>query len=79
MNEELEAVQMQQQNMFSEQMRLQSFSSWPSNVPVDPERIAKGGFYATGKSLEVECHWCKNRISQWNYGEQVGVQIFVIS
>lgn len=51
--------------------RLSTFRGWPGNVPVDVARIAKGGFFATGNGQEVQCHWCKHRISDWRYGDQV--------
>lgn len=54
-----------------EQNRLNTFSNWPEDAPIQPDRIARGGFYATGNSLEVQCHWCKNIISDWHYGDQV--------
>lgn len=49
--------------------RLQTFSNWSGNVPVEPERIARGGFYATGNELEVQCPWCKSKISEWRFGD----------
>lgn len=51
--------------------RLESFTNWPGNAPVEATRIAKGGFYATGDGNEVQCHWCKKKISDWRYGDQV--------
>ncbi|XP_055904707.1 death-associated inhibitor of apoptosis 2 [Eupeodes corollae] len=57
--------------MNSEENRLRSFSGWPTNAPIDPERLARGGFYATGNLLETECHWCRKRISDWQYGDQI--------
>lgn len=49
--------------------RLQTFSNWSGNIPVEPERIARGGFYATGNELEVQCPWCKSKISEWRFGD----------
>lgn len=57
--------------MNSEENRLRSFSNWPANAPIDPERLARGGFYATGNQLETECHWCRKKISDWQYGDQI--------
>ncbi|XP_063622260.1 E3 ubiquitin-protein ligase XIAP [Cydia splendana] len=51
--------------------RLNTFSNWPMGAPVDPIRIAKGGFFYTGQGTEVECFSCGGKISQWNYGDQV--------
>lgn len=54
-----------------EEIRLQTFSNWPHEAPVEAWRIAKGGFFATGNRLEVQCHWCGSKISEWEYGEPV--------
>lgn len=54
-----------------EEIRLQTFSNWPDDVPVETSRIAKGGFFATGNELEVQCHWCGSKISEWDYGDKV--------
>lgn len=54
-----------------EQIRLQTFSNWPQEAPVEAWRIAKGGFFATGNGLEVQCHWCGSKIDEWEYGEPV--------
>lgn len=60
-----------------EEIRLQSFSNWPIDAPIDPSCIAKCGFYATGNGFEVQCHWCGSKINEWNYGDQVGFRFFV--
>uniref|UniRef100_A0A1B0GLP2 RING-type domain-containing protein n=1 Tax=Lutzomyia longipalpis TaxID=7200 RepID=A0A1B0GLP2_LUTLO len=61
-------------DMKVEENRLMTFSRWPSDAPVSPERIAKAGFFATGDALEVLCPWCKRRIRDWEYGDQVIVR-----
>jgi len=57
--------------MNREDSRLQTFENWPENAPVDPQRIAKAGFYFTGRNMEVECFCCGGKIHEWNYGDQV--------
>lgn len=57
-----------------EEERLKTFATWPSNAAVNPERLAKGGFYYTGQALEVQCFLCGVRISDWNYGDQAMVR-----
>lgn len=57
--------------MNAEEIRLQTFLIWPEDAPVEGSRIAKGGFFATGNGLEVQCHWCGSKISEWEYGDQV--------
>lgn len=57
--------------MNSEESRLRTFSTWPSDAAVDPARIAKAGFFHTGQGLEVQCFSCGGKITEWNYGDQV--------
>lgn len=57
--------------MHSEEERLRTFFTWPSNSPVMPTQLASCGFFATGNFLEVECHWCHCKICDWEYGENV--------
>lgn len=54
-----------------EQKRIKTFASWPINYPVDPNRLAKAGFYFTGKDDEVICFSCNGCIKNWNYGDIV--------
>lgn len=61
-----------------EQIRLQTFSNWPNEAPVEAWRIAKGGFFATGNGLEVQCHWCGSKISEWECGEPVRIIFGII-
>lgn len=56
-----------------EEIRLQTFSNWPEDAPVEAHRIARSGFFATGNGLELQCHWCGLKISEWDYGDQVRV------
>lgn len=56
-----------------EQIRLQTFSNWPTDAPVEASQIAESGFFATGNGLEVQCHWCGSKINEWDYGDQVGI------
>lgn len=59
------------ENMNEEQVRLDTFSGWPVDAPIEASRIAKGGFFATGNGLEVQCNWCGSKIDEWSYGDQV--------
>lgn len=54
-----------------EEIRLQTFSGWPADAPVEASRIAKCGFFATGNATETQCHWCGLKISEWNFGDEV--------
>lgn len=53
-----------------EENRIRSFINWPSDSPVDSNSLAKAGFFSTGELLEVQCHWCSKKISEWNFGDQ---------
>lgn len=57
-----------------EQARLETFQLWPMESP-EISRIAKYGFFATGNGLEVQCHWCATKISEWAHVDQVSVLI----
>lgn len=57
--------------MNEEQARLDTFSAWPVDAPIEANRIAKGGFFAIGNGLEVKCNWCGLKINEWSYGDQV--------
>lgn len=60
--------------------RLATFAGWPSHFPIEVVRIARGGFFATGRGQEAECHWCGQRIADWRYGDQVrGVFVCVLN
>ncbi|KAL5289243.1 BIRC2 family protein [Megaselia abdita] len=62
------------QNSFNllnyEENRLRTFISWPPNSPVDPERLARAGFYYSGNGLETTCFACDMKISNWEFGDQ---------
>lgn len=53
-----------------ESKRLQTFQSWPIDAPIESARVAKAGFYFTGRGYEVQCFACGGRISHWDYGDQ---------
>lgn len=57
--------------MRSEEGRLSTFSSWPPNAKVEAGKIAKAGFFHTGRETEVKCLWCGCVLSDWEYGDQV--------
>ncbi|GIY08509.1 baculoviral IAP repeat-containing protein 2, partial [Caerostris extrusa] len=54
-----------------EEERIKSFSSWKVHYPVDPDRLAKAGFFYTGNEDEVVCFSCHGHIKGWNYGDVV--------
>lgn len=54
-----------------EENRLLTFVNWPADGPISPERIAKGGFWATGAPGVTKCFACGCYIANWFYGDQV--------
>jgi len=53
----------------TEQSRLESFVSWPSDCPVQPEALAAAGFYSTGKSDHALCFYCGGGLRDWEDGD----------
>lgn len=54
-----------------ESKRLETFSSWLASAPIEAARLAKAGFYYTGKEFEVKCFACNIVIKDWKYGDIV--------
>jgi len=54
-----------------EQVRLQTFQSWPANAKVEAWKMAKAGLLYTGQSEAVRCTWCGVTMADWQYGDQV--------
>ncbi|GFX47662.1 e3 ubiquitin-protein ligase XIAP [Trichonephila clavipes] len=54
-----------------EEERIKSFKSWKVHYPVDPNRLAKAGFYYIGNEDEVVCFSCHGHIKNWNFGDVV--------
>ncbi|XP_076636294.1 death-associated inhibitor of apoptosis 2 isoform X2 [Colletes latitarsis] len=57
-----------------EENRLQTFADWPANAEVNAARIAKAGFYYSGRAVEVQCFLCGVIISDWKFGDQAMVR-----
>uniref|UniRef100_T1IM88 RING-type domain-containing protein n=1 Tax=Strigamia maritima TaxID=126957 RepID=T1IM88_STRMM len=53
-----------------ERHRLESFSRWPANAPIEAKKLAKAGFYYKGKDFSVKCFSCSRTIEEWNFGDQ---------
>lgn len=56
-------------HMRSEEARLQTFSSWPSTVPVRPRDLAQAGLYYLGESDRVQCFCCNGMLGGWEAGD----------
>ena len=53
----------------SVQKRLDTFSRWPRDNPVEPLELAKAGFYSTGVDDRVVCFRCDLHLRQWKTGD----------
>ncbi|XP_030622416.1 E3 ubiquitin-protein ligase XIAP [Chanos chanos] len=51
------------------QTRLESFRDFPRAKDVSAERLARAGFYFTGRSDQVRCFSCQKTVENWNKGD----------
>ncbi|XP_022903791.1 death-associated inhibitor of apoptosis 2 [Onthophagus taurus] len=56
-----------------EKNRLKTYRNWPPYVPVSLVKLAKAGFYYTGRNETVKCFSCEIEISGWEFGDPVQV------
>ncbi|XP_077466480.1 E3 ubiquitin-protein ligase XIAP-like [Stigmatopora argus] len=56
-------------HMRSEDARHQTFSSWPSSVPVTSRDLAQAGLYYLGQRDRVQCFCCGGMLSGWEAGD----------
>lgn len=56
--------------MCSEEMRLRSFSNWPSYAPISPKELARAGLYYTGIDDQVTCFCCGGKLRNWEPCDQ---------
>ncbi|XP_053339016.1 baculoviral IAP repeat-containing protein 7 [Clarias gariepinus] len=55
--------------MEPERTRLASFSSWPASSFVQPDTLARAGFFYTGQSDNVKCFFCDGNLRNWDPGD----------
>ncbi|XP_054842283.1 baculoviral IAP repeat-containing protein 1 [Eublepharis macularius] len=48
-----------------EDVRLDSFKTWPQEAQVDATSLAKAGFFYTGMKDAVQCFACAGRLAEW--------------
>ncbi|XP_070599212.1 baculoviral IAP repeat-containing protein 1 [Erythrolamprus reginae] len=48
-----------------EEIRLESFKTWPQDAHADPLILAKVGFFYTGKNDTVQCFYCNGCLQNW--------------
>lgn len=56
-------------HMKSEEARLDTFVSWPSNSPVRPSDLAQAGLFYIGPNDLVQCFCCAGIIGAWEPGD----------
>ena len=49
--------------------RLESFSTWPSNIPVEVEQLVSAGLVYTGVGDSVRCYHCGQGLRYWEEGD----------
>ncbi|XP_057705726.1 E3 ubiquitin-protein ligase XIAP [Corythoichthys intestinalis] len=56
-------------HMRREEARRQTFSSWPSDLPVTPRDLAQAGLYYLGQGDRVQCFCCGGMLGGWEAGD----------
>ncbi|KAK2903903.1 hypothetical protein Q8A73_010560 [Channa argus] len=56
-------------HMSNEEVRLQTFSSWPPTAPVRPRDLAQAGLYYLGEHDRVQCFCCGGMLASWEAGD----------
>ena len=56
------------EDMYSEQLRLNTFTNFNCQF-MTKEELALNGFFYTNQSDQAECAYCHERISEWQYGD----------
>lgn len=56
-------------HMKSEEARLDTFVSWPSNSPVRPSDLAQAGLFYMGQNDLVQCFCCAGMMGGWEPGD----------
>ncbi|XP_006013512.1 baculoviral IAP repeat-containing protein 2 [Latimeria chalumnae] len=54
--------------------RVQTFTNWPSRIPVRPEQLARAGFYYVGRNDDVKCFCCDGGLRCWESGDDPWVE-----
>ncbi|XP_041112540.1 baculoviral IAP repeat-containing protein 7 isoform X2 [Polyodon spathula] len=55
--------------METEQSRVTTFHTWPPHATVQPEILARAGFFYTGQSDNVKCFYCDGGLRNWEPGD----------
>ncbi len=63
-----------QNDMKSEQERLETFANWPNSEAISPSDLAKAGFYYSSRGDKVQCAFCKNVLRNWEAGDDAMIE-----
>ncbi|XP_036388335.1 baculoviral IAP repeat-containing protein 7 [Megalops cyprinoides] len=55
--------------MEAEDSRLTTFHNWPTEASVQPEVLARAGFFYTGHGDNVKCFYCDGGLRNWEPGD----------
>ncbi|XP_068161125.1 baculoviral IAP repeat-containing protein 7 isoform X2 [Antennarius striatus] len=55
--------------MEAEDSRLTTFHNWPSEASVQPDVLARAGFFYTGHADNVKCFFCDGGLRNWELGD----------
>ncbi|KAJ8265283.1 hypothetical protein COCON_G00143820 [Conger conger] len=55
--------------MEAEESRLTTFHNWPTGALVQPEVLARAGFFYTGHGDNVKCFYCDGGLRNWEPGD----------
>ncbi|XP_077464317.1 baculoviral IAP repeat-containing protein 7 [Stigmatopora argus] len=55
--------------MEGEDSRLNTFHNWPTDASVQPDVLARAGFFYTGHSDNVKCYYCDGGLRNWEPGD----------
>ncbi|XP_053500174.1 baculoviral IAP repeat-containing protein 7 [Ictalurus furcatus] len=56
-------------DMEPEDTRLTTFSNWPTSSSIQPDTLARAGFFYTGHSDNVKCFFCNGSLRNWEPGD----------
>uniref|UniRef100_A0A665TVZ3 RING-type E3 ubiquitin transferase n=1 Tax=Echeneis naucrates TaxID=173247 RepID=A0A665TVZ3_ECHNA len=69
MDEQGTAGQAVYPEMEAEDSRLTTFHNWPSEASVQPDVLARAGFFYTGHGDNVKCFYCDGGLRNWEPGD----------
>ncbi|XP_061909707.1 baculoviral IAP repeat-containing protein 7 [Entelurus aequoreus] len=55
--------------MEAEDSRLTTFHNWPTEASVQPDLLARAGFFYTGHGDNVKCFYCDGGLRNWELGD----------